>query len=97
MTAGPSAKWEQTASLLTTAQTVLDGENGLPLRPSTTEFVTSDYFPLQGHPKVNAVFITSRYGRGSVDPVIPGEKPDPDGGGFWNYLMACKHSSSCLT
>jgi hypothetical protein len=82
---GPQAKWLQVPSLLITNRTVLDGKNGLPLRPSMTEMVTSDFFPLQNHPKVNAVFITSRYDKNAME---PGVKPDPDGDGFWNYLMA---------
>ena len=77
---GPDAKWVQTASLLVTNRTILDGTNGLPLRPSTTEMVTSDFFPLQGHPKVNAVFLTSRYDRDSLEHL---PNPDPDGEGFW--------------
>jgi hypothetical protein len=84
---GPAAQWIQTASLLIDNRTVLDGHN-VPNRPSTTEFVTSDFFPVQNHTLVNAVFITSRYGKGSPDKMIPKEKPDPDGSGFWNYLMA---------
>lgn len=74
---GPAAKWEQTPSLLVTNATVLDGENGLPNRPSMTEMVTSDFFPVQGHPKVNAVFLTSRYDKDALE---PGVTPDPDGG-----------------
>ena len=58
----PQANWTQTPSLLVTNQTILDGTNGLPNRPATTEMVTSDFFPVQGHKLVNAVFITSRYG-----------------------------------
>ena len=86
---GPQAKWTQTASLLVTNQTVLDGENGLPNRPAVTEMVTSDFFPLQGHKRVNAVFITSRYrGMGPINGTGARVKPDPDGAGEWNYLMA---------
>jgi len=81
---GPEANWTQTPSLLITNQTVLDGTNGLPNRPATTEMVTSDFFPVRGHPLVNAVFITTRYrGLGGS-----GVEPDPDGPGAWNYLMA---------
>ena len=84
---GPRAKWTQTPSLLITNRTVLDGENGLPNRPSMTEMVTSDFFPLQGHKLVNAVYITSRY-RGAGPINGSGVKPDPDGPGEWNYLIA---------
>jgi sucrose-6-phosphate hydrolase SacC (GH32 family) len=52
------------------------------------EMVTSDFFPLQGHKLVNAVYITSRYGAGQDLLNVSGVKPDPDGPGGWNYLMA---------
>ena len=70
------------------------------VRGQLTEMVTSDFFPVQNHSTVNAVFITSRYGKNAMEP--SGVAPDPDGGGFWNYLMAytlarsLDCSSACL-
>eukprot|EP01051_Picozoa_sp_SAG22_P008310 SAG22_NODE_626_length_8433_cov_43.291097_2_plen_652_part_00 len=89
---GPNAKWTQTPSLLTTNKTVLDGTNGLPNRPSVMEMVTSDFFPLQGHPLVNAVYLTNRY-RGAGPGNGSGIAPNPDDEGLsqpgeWNYLIA---------
>ena len=59
---GPQADWSYEATLLQSNETVLNGERGLPLRTNVHEFVTSDFFPVVGHPLVNAVFITSLYG-----------------------------------
>ena len=73
---GPHADWRYEGVLLLTNETVLNGRDGLPLRPNVHEFVTSDFFPVAGHPSVNAVFITSLYGN------------SPPLDGTWNYLVA---------
>ena len=73
---GPRADWRYEGVLLQTNDTVLNGRDGLPLRPNVHEFVTSDFFPVAGHPSVNAVFITSLYGN------------SPPLDGVWNYLVA---------
>ena len=79
---GPQADWQYEGVLLQTNATVLSGKQGLPLRSNRHEFVTSDFFPVAGHPHVNAVFVTSLYG------VIVNDSNPQIRNGNWNQLVA---------